>query len=139
MGAEKLEPQSQGENIQLVDLPEITLEVTPDLQLSGTAEKLKLRGELLIPTLLASEVPKTGMIEPSEDVVLIDAAPHQSAPLFEKLDVKLQIKLGEHVVIKAKGLDARLEGDIIVATDRHGAFIGQGRSVSRKGTMRLTA
>jgi translocation and assembly module TamB len=116
----------KGENIQLVDLPEITLEVTPDLQLSGTAEKLKLRGELLIPTLLASEVPKTGMIEPSEDVVLIDAAPHQSAPLFEKLDVKLQIKLGEHVVIKAKGLDARLEGDIIVATDRHGAFIGQG-------------
>ncbi|HSG29109.1 MAG TPA: translocation/assembly module TamB domain-containing protein, partial [Candidatus Krumholzibacterium sp.] len=116
----------KGEDVQLVDLPEITLEVTPDLQLSGTPENFKLRGELLIPTLLASEVPKTGLIEPSEDVVLIDAEPRRSAPLFEKLDVKLQVRLGEHVVVKAQGLDARLEGDIIVATDRHGAFIGQG-------------
>ncbi len=116
----------KGENFQFVHLPEITLEVTPDLQLSGTLERLKLRGDLLIPTLLVSEVPKTGMIEPSEDVVLVDATPQQSAPLFEKLDVKLQIKLGDHVVVDAKGLDARLEGDLIVSTNRHGAFIGQG-------------
>jgi translocation and assembly module TamB len=116
----------KGKDVQLVNLPEFSLEATPDLQLSGTPELLTVRGEVLVPTLLASEVPKARMIEPSEDVVLDDAEPEAPSRVFEKLDVELQIKLGKHVAVKAKGLDARLEGDLVVATNSRGAFIGQG-------------
>jgi translocation and assembly module TamB len=116
----------KGNDVQLVNLPEINLEATPDLQLSGTPERLSVRGEILIPTLLASEVPKARMIEPSEDVVLIDAAPEAPTRVFEQLDVQLQIKLGKHVAVKAKGLDARLEGGLVVATNSRGTFVGQG-------------
>jgi translocation and assembly module TamB len=116
----------KGSDVQLVNLPEINLEVTPDLQLSGTPELLSVRGEVQVPTLLANEVPRAKMIEPSEDVVMVDAEPEAPTRVFEQLDVKLQIKLGKHVAVKAKGLDARLEGDLVVATNSRGAFIGQG-------------
>ena len=123
----------KGKDIELVNLPEITLEVTPDVQLSGTSERLVVRGEVLVPNLLIYQVPKTGEIEPSEDVILADAAPAAPVKLFTQLDVKLKLKLGEHVVIKAKGLDARLSGGVDVATDKHGVFVGQGEIKVEKG------
>ncbi len=116
----------KGENVQLLHLPEVTLEATPDLQLSGTAGIFKLRGDLLIPTLLVNEVPKNAMIEPSDDVIIIGATEPSATPLFKKLDVNVKLRLGEYVVVDARGLDARLEGDVIIATDRRGAFFGQG-------------
>jgi translocation and assembly module TamB len=116
----------KGDNLRLVHLPEITLEAAPDLQLSGTPELLTVRGEVTVPTLLISEVPRTRMVEPSEDVVLTDATAEAPSKVFKQLDVKLQVKLGEHVAVKAKGLDARLEGDLVVSSNQSGAFVGQG-------------
>jgi translocation and assembly module TamB len=116
----------QGKNVQLVDLPELSMAVSPDLQIDGTLERLSVQGKVDVPTLLIYQAPKGGAIEPSTDVVLTDAEPVARQQLFEKREVKLQITLGNQVLVKAKGLDARLEGGLEVATDAAGAFTGKG-------------
>jgi translocation and assembly module TamB len=123
----------KGENVQLVHLPEVTLDATPDLQLSGTSELIRLRGELLIPNLLVSEAPKAGMVEPSEDVVLTDAPVDSAQKTAVQRDVRVKVKLGKHVVVKAKGLDAKLTGAVLVASDDRGALTGQGTIFIEQG------
>jgi translocation and assembly module TamB len=116
----------KGETFELVNLPEITLTASPDLQVDWTKERLRIRGETLIPTLQINQLPKSGAIEPSSDVILSEVSTETTAKTGEQLDVAVRVKLGDHVVIKAKGLDAQLGGDVLVTTDRHGAFVGQG-------------
>lgn len=58
--------------------------------------------------------------------MLTDAGPVAGQQLFAKREVKLQITLGKQVLVKAKGLDARLEGGLDVTTDSAGVFNGKG-------------
>jgi len=116
----------KGEDFELVNLPEVILTASPDLQFDRTQERLRIRGEALIPTLLINQLPKSGAIEPSSDVILTKVATQNTDKETEKLDVAVSFKLGDHVVVKAKGLDAQLGGEVMVTTDSRGAFVGQG-------------
>lgn len=99
-----------GENFLAVNLPELQLHVSPDLIFSGDTGKLKVRGDLTIPEMLVQGRQTPSPVRPSTDVVVVDAADPMARELPLELDAVIRVILGERVLIKVSGVDARLGG-----------------------------
>lgn len=102
-----------GKNFQLVNLPELQLTVNPDLQLSGDLQKVKVRGSVTVPDALVAARNAPSLVASSPDLIIVDAEtapPIKSLPVA--LDSQVRIILGDHVLVKANGIDARLGGEV---------------------------
>lgn len=100
----------RGENFLAVNLPELRLLLNPDLSFSGDTEKLKVRGELTVPEMLLQGRQTPSPVRPSADVVVVDAATQTVRELPLALDVVVQVSMGDRVLVKVSGVDARLGG-----------------------------
>jgi translocation and assembly module TamB len=102
----------QGERFEAVSFPELRLLVSPDLTFSGDRNRLNLQGSLLVPELTARDRQQQGVIRESPDVVLVgvEAPIKREFPLA--LEVRVRLILGERVLVKVAGVDARLDGEI---------------------------
>ncbi len=102
----------EGKQFQLVKLPELQLQVAPRLSLQGTASRLKVTGQVTVPEMLLRGVEQSGVVNPSEDVVIVGRELPEESPDRFALEADIALTLGEHVLVKAKGLDARLTGQL---------------------------
>lgn len=116
----------KGENVRTVDLPELRMVASPDLRIEGTTERLQVRGELAIPELLVYGRQTPPPVRRSDDVVIVDAgeAAGEEPPL--SLDIQVKVVLGKHVLVKAEGIDARLEGAVTIRSEPENGFTAQG-------------
>jgi translocation and assembly module TamB len=111
---EGYEASLKGERFRTINLPELKMAVNPDLTLEGTMQLLRVRGEVNIPELLIYGRPEPS-ISPSPDVVLIDGPPEPADRAFPlTLDVHVRIILGDRVLVRAEGIDARLDGGVVL-------------------------
>ncbi|MFZ3116090.1 MAG: translocation/assembly module TamB domain-containing protein, partial [Syntrophales bacterium] len=125
-----------GERFQLVYLPELQIMGSPHLTFDGTMEKLAIRGEMRLPELLIFGPPTRAVVLPSPDVIL-EGAPQRAektAPLA--LDVNVRLALGERVLAKVEGIDARLEGGIDVIFQNLDKITSKGEIKVAKGRYR---
>jgi len=105
----------EGEGFQLVNLPELQLLVTPRLSLQGTPGGMTVSGAVTVPEMLLRGVEQSALVNPSEDVIIVgQELPAEPLEHFA-LKAKIELLLGEHVLIKARGLDARLTGGVELA------------------------
>lgn len=107
--------QISGKEVPLINTTEYQIKVSPDLQLTVTANQVALNGKLLIPS--AHIAPQTfeNSVELSSDVILVENKPIQkekalSLPLLMNVDVVM----GDAVSITVKGLQGLLQGDVHV-------------------------
>ena len=133
-----LELAVTGEDLEVFDTPDAQVLVSPDLSMGWGDEILKLRGQLLVPRaritprlglgpgLAASEAspaaahaaePESGeFIAPSRDVVVLGAEGELRAPAGPELpftlDSKVQLVLGDKVLVEALGFNGRLAGKV---------------------------
>lgn len=119
-----------GKRFRLVDLPELQMLVNPDLKVEGGRDRLSIQGEVLLPEVLVRGREQEAVISPSPDVVIVDdpAVVTAAADLPMAVDLRVRIVLGDHVLVKAEGVDARLEGAVRVTATSLQAddFTGQG-------------
>ena len=101
-----------GENFSAVHLPELQLLVSPSLTVTGTGERLEVRGEIAIPELIVLGREQRGVVRESPDVIIVGAAAPPGRSLPMALDLRVQIRLGDRVLIKVAGIDARLAGGV---------------------------
>jgi translocation and assembly module TamB len=112
------EPSSKsllvGKNVLLVNTDEYRVVADPTIELSTYGTQMRLAGTLVIPQ--AKIRPRDfsqGVIELPEDLIVIGKQPviqDKALPL----NIELKLKLGKQVQVDAKGLTARLEGDIVL-------------------------
>ena len=102
----------KGERFEAVRLPELKLLVTPDLTIEGTAERLQVRGEVRLPELSVLGREQRGVVRESPDVVLVGAAEPAGRAFPFELDIQIDVVLGDHVLVKVAGVDARLAGEL---------------------------
>lgn len=102
----------KGERFEVVHLPELELLVTPDLTFKGTTERLQVRGEVRLPELTFIGREQRGVVRESPDVVMVSGTESAERVLPFALDIQVLLKLGDHVLIKVAGVDARLVGDL---------------------------
>lgn len=123
----------EGEGFQLIHLPELQLLVSPRLSLQGTTESLAVRGTVTVPEMLLRGVAQTDALAPSEDVIIVGE--ELSAELAERfaLQADIELLLGEHVLVQAKGLDARLTGRLELTVSGLDHVRAKGRIVVAEG------
>lgn len=114
----------KGENFQAVQLPEATVQVSPDLRLQGKGP-YHLSGKLLIPraAIELEEVP-TGTVNVSDDEIVVGEETTQARQTgTQNLTARVRVELGEHVTFKGFGLKTSLEGRLDAAVDEQGTRV----------------
>lgn len=101
-----------GSNIQAANLSELQAEVSPELTIDGDLDQLTINGDIRIPRLLISGRQKTDLAQNSPDLLIVDAPEESTEPLRIKPQLDLRLHLGDQVLLKTAGIDARLEGDL---------------------------
>jgi translocation and assembly module TamB len=101
-----------GRQVQLVNLPELQVQADPDLHLTGSPSELRVTGSIRLPEVLIRDDKTPLMVGSSEDVVMVGRpAPEKAAADF-LIRTDIRLLLGDHVLVKTSGLDARLSGEL---------------------------
>jgi translocation and assembly module TamB len=102
----------KGERFQTVYLPELQVLTSPNLNFSGSPEKLSVRGEILVPELIINDRSGRAPVQPSSDVVIEGVAKPAEKEMRLPLDIQVKVILGDKVQVKASGIDAQLKGNL---------------------------
>ena len=125
-----------GDNFQAVNFPEMQIRMTPQLNFSGTPQKLTLHGELHLPVLHIVATPGQSAIAPSGDIIregkIVPVA--QSPPL--DFDVQIKVLLDDKAVVKIAGIDALLGGAVDLSFSRLDTITSRGEIKVIKGNYR---
>jgi len=117
----------RGEKVQAVDLPELQLAVSPDLEVAGQGARMEVTGVLQVPDALFRGRQGKAPVVSSPDLVIVDAAATEQAPSPLHMALKVTVRLGDRVFVKAAGIDARLSGEVLVRGEDLRGLSGQGR------------
>lgn len=119
--------QIDGRDFQVADLPEVEIRVSPALRLEGAPGRLSVGGEVRVPLFVVTGWQARTPVQRSPDVIIVDGeGPEPERELPFALALNLRLLLGESVIIKLHGLDARLGGDLTLLTNERNAVIGRG-------------
>lgn len=116
-----------GERFLTLNLPELRIVTSPALTFSGTAQTAKVRGEVKLPELLVRGRQTKAPLGQHADVVIVDAplSDERERPL--DLDLEVRLLLGERIMVDFGGIDARLNGDVIVTARGYETINGRGK------------
>jgi autotransporter translocation and assembly factor TamB len=130
---DRFEGRLKGERFQAVYLPEIRISVNPDLQFAGTLKEAAIKGNLAVHQALIQPSEREGMVKPSADVVIVDRRePEKMSPVFV-LKTRTSVSLGESFIVRAAGVDARLDGKVLVVSGDFDEPSLEGRIAIAKG------
>jgi len=136
--ARVLSAQVTGSNFQLINIPDLQLEVSPALTLSANSEKVELNGSLNVPVfnLSLEELPESA-IDVSRDVVIVkypasrpDLARSLATSDTRVFDIPLSgtvdISLGEEVSFTGFGIKTKLAGNLNIQQSAMGSNLTYG-------------
>ncbi|MEO1036236.1 MAG: translocation/assembly module TamB domain-containing protein [Pseudomonadota bacterium] len=105
-----------GDTVRIADLPELRLDVAPDLKLTKRDNTMTIGGELAVPSARLSPIETPpGAIEPSSDVVLHGGPDAPASAASARTELDLGIEFGDDVRLDGYGLTARLDGRLRLA------------------------
>jgi translocation and assembly module TamB len=123
----------KGARVQLINLPELQVLADPELRMTGSPAGIKVAGTIGLPEVMIRDNKKPSVVSPSEDVVIIG----QEIPEKQRSDFNIQadikLELGDHVLVKASGLDARLSGALRLTAIGAKALNAEGRITVAEG------
>lgn len=116
----------RGERVQVVNLPEALVEVTPSINVTVAGRDVGIEGEVAVPRarLRPRKLPE-GTVSASSDVVVVG----QSAPVEDerwKVRARLRATLGERVDFDGFGVRGRLVGNLLLIDEPGRLTAGQG-------------
>jgi len=103
-----------GDDVLLVDTPQVRAVASPDLQAEYVDGKLRLRGSIGVPTARLQLDQLDSTVAVSDDVVVLDPRPgrEQDSPL--PVDADIRVVLGDDVELEGLGFDGGLSGTLQV-------------------------
>ncbi len=114
-GAERpLQLELGGLDVEVLNLPEARLRVTPDLNLSYDGKRLRVGGKIVIPSARVDVSRLEGRARRSDDVVVIDDPPSAAAARID-WRVKVEVVLGGDVQVQGFGFDGNVIGLVTVS------------------------
>lgn len=108
-----LELTLRGEDITVVDTPDLEATMSPELSLRHVQGNLQIRGVVVVPSARIDLERLDSGIAPSTDVVVLDPRA-QDLRTGLLVDTDLELRLGEDVRLRGFGLDGELGGRLRV-------------------------
>ncbi|KJR98403.1 MAG: hypothetical protein VR65_20450 [Desulfobulbaceae bacterium BRH_c16a] len=130
------ELQVRGDNFLLVNLPEYTFRVTPDILFKFSKDKGEISGLVKVPYGLITPEEMSDSVQASEDVILVNGRTEIRENDWP-FPLDLDVQVGDDVRIKGYGLDGRLTGQLNVKTTRDELLTGKGELDLVEGTFSL--
>ena len=130
----RLELTVTGEEARLVHLPEAEVFASPTLDLSVRPGAVSLGGEVAIGRATFELPERTGVIQPSRDVIRqeeVDAAVPGTT-----IEADVRVLLGQRVRLRGYGFEGRLEGDLRIIELPGAPPVGRGELIVRDGRYR---
>ena len=116
----------RGDRFQIIYLPDLQVLCTPRLEIEGTLEHLKVRGEIHLPEFTVLGRQAKDVVRSSKDVVIVDRKERaEQTPAFP-LDAEIRILLGDKVFVRAEGIDARMAGNFTLRMEPFKAVVAAG-------------
>ena len=130
----QIEARLEGERFQVVRLPEMEMLASPRLTFEGLPGVLKVRGSITIPELLIRGGERGAVSRPSKDVVMVGEGRAKERRRPVPVDLEVRVVLGDRAFVKAEGVDARMEGDVLLAARFLDAMKATGEIRLKDGT-----
>ncbi|CUA88316.1 translocation/assembly module TamB domain-containing protein [Pseudidiomarina woesei] len=135
-----LDIKIQGDKFRAVQLPTITVDVSPDIDIKLANKRIDITGKIEIPTAIIDQPEIEGTTTtPSSDVRIyengerVESDPTSIYPLF----ANVRVTLGENVKVTAFGFDGQLSGNIRVDEAPNRALTATGSIQVKKGFYEL--
>lgn len=139
----------KGDSFQVASTENLTLQISPELNLNANAQRINLSGNLHVPVLdlVLQELPESA-VDISRDVV-IESYPedrpdlarsytsNQTAMFDLPMTADLNLSLGDQVTFTGFGLQAGLQGELEVQQQITGASFTYGELAIREGYYRI--
>ncbi|MES1941632.1 hypothetical protein T5B8_15410 [Salinisphaera sp. T5B8] len=120
----------RGERFQVVNIPDATAYVSPDLQVAVTPTRVDVRGRVNVPqaAITPRDLPASGVTTVSGDQVIVtdDESTPAAEAISRAIHADVQVVLGDKVRIEGFGLKANLTGDLRVVQQPGDVTTGTG-------------
>jgi translocation and assembly module TamB len=110
-----LEGRLTGKNFQFASRPDLQGLANPDLEFTGSPERVRVSGRVEIPEALIGGGPALGLKKASSDVVIVDAPRQRSPGRPFPIEGEIDLLFGEKVRIRTGGLNTLLKGKVRLA------------------------
>lgn len=124
----------KGERFKAARLPEIDLDISPDLQVTVNRQQMDIRGEVYIPKAKITTIDFAQAIAASNDVVIIDEEAPRTAWTDLPLSMTVKVIAGDDVRLDAFGLRGVITGDVQVTSQPGRPQIGNGTLMVHQGS-----
>ena len=101
----------KGENLELVNVPEARILVSPDLRFRIDGRRIGVDGAVRVPSAFLTPADLSGAVLASSDEIVVGTRSDEDADGFE-VTTGVQLVLGKDVRINSYGLKARIEGNV---------------------------
>ncbi len=101
----------KGENLELVNVPEARVHVSPDLRFRIDGRRIGVDGAVRVPHAFLTPADLSGAVLASSDEVIVGPETQADKEGFE-VTIGVQLVLGKDVHVDSFGLQARVEGNI---------------------------
>ncbi len=125
----------RGIDFQVANLPDIKINISPQLDMKLQGRRIDLNGEIAVPH--ARFRPRTlpaSSVSSSQDVVIVDAGGLPAIEEHWKIYSHVRIILGEHVNFDGFGLRGEVSGNLLVIDEPGKLTVGQGEIKITEGT-----
>lgn len=116
----------QGENFEILNLPEVWALASPALELVTDRNSTMIQGELQIPQarIDLDQVRITSPVSDDENITAGAASPKKSSPHILLPD--LTVHLGDSIEVSGKGVEGKLKGQLHIFTSKNNDIIADG-------------
>jgi translocation and assembly module TamB len=115
----------RGNDLLLVDVPEVRIKASPNLDFRIDGRRLDIDGEVRIPEAAITPADLTGAVLASSDEVILGEVRPDPEQTF-RVTSRVRMVLGQRVTLDSFGLSGRIEGALRVDTGVDGVSRGTG-------------
>ncbi|MEI6155443.1 MAG: translocation/assembly module TamB domain-containing protein, partial [Deltaproteobacteria bacterium] len=116
-----------GKRFQAVYVPEIQIWANPDLNFEGDTKRVLLRGSIEVPEASIRYGEGREVKRTSTDIIILDAPQKVKQPLLFDFDTQVLVTLGDRVLIRGPGIEAQLDGKVLLSGQSIDRIIGDGQ------------
>lgn len=126
----------QGEEVQVVRLPEAVAYASPNLDIQLQNRQLTIQGNLKLPRadIQLRELPDSAVGVSEDEVIVGGSSPPAKAPPLD-MAVRVAVQIGEQVHFSGFGLETRVQG-LVGLNSREGRTLAQGELNLKEGRYR---
>ena len=129
---QKLQAKLEGNNLKVLDTPELMVMIAPDLSVDLAAKKLTILGDVRVPEAQITPPEMNNVVRPSSDVVIKQESIEKTTPITTQANINLV--LGNNVNVSAYGFEGQLEGKLNINQDVSSVARGDGKIGVKAGT-----